>query len=111
MVLFGADRLFASHLPLCGPPHDWQVLLELEIADPALRKAVRDALADGQPLTLEPERFDLLRLGPGADAPLRTFQGQLYRGHFECGGALWQGGVEAGWTDPREVYFEIADLK
>lgn len=85
--------MFASHLPLYAHPHDRQVLLKLSVADPTLAKAVSKALANGQQLTLEPERFDLLRLAPKSTKPLRSFKGKLYRGHFERGGDLWQADV------------------
>lgn len=90
MVLFGENALFASHLPLYAHPHDWQVLLRLRVRDAALAQAIRTELRAGRQLTLEPERFDLLRLDPSAQAPLKRFKGRLYRGHFERGGALWQ---------------------
>jgi hypothetical protein len=82
--------LFASHLPLYAHPHDWQVLLRLRVRDAALARAIRTELRAGHQLTLEPERFDLLRLEPSAHAPLKRFKGRLYRGHFERGGTLWQ---------------------
>ncbi len=93
MVLFGENGLFASHLPLYAHPHDHQVVVQLTIADQKLAQGVRQALAGGQQLTLEPERFDLLRLAPKSTEPLRSFKGKLYRGHFERGGDVWQADV------------------
>jgi hypothetical protein len=96
MVLFGEDGLFASHLPLYAHPHDWQVVLRLKPRDRVLAHAIREELRAGRQLTLEPERFDLLRLDPASGTPLHRFKGKLYRGHFERGGTLWQ-----------EVEFEV----
>ncbi len=88
MVLFGEPgRVFASHLPLYRHPHDWQVVLELFPATETAQKFVNDLLQTGGLLTLEPERFDLLRLQPGAAEPLREFKATLYQGHFERGGS------------------------
>jgi hypothetical protein len=87
MVVFGGARLFASHLPLYHHPHDWQVVLEIAPADAGVARALRDDLAAGALVTLEPEAFDLARFAPDAREPLRDFVGSLYRGHFERGGA------------------------
>lgn len=88
MVLFGEPgRVFASHLPLYRHPHDWQVVLELAPATEAGQKIVNELLLAGGLLTLEPERFDLLRLHAGAAEPLRQLKATLYRDHFERGGS------------------------
>lgn len=88
MALFGGrDGLYASHLPMFHPPHDYQVLLRVHVADPAVDASLRRRL-DGKPAlwTIAPEQFELDRLAPGADAPLRQFQADLVLGHFEQGG-------------------------
>lgn len=91
MVLFGEPgRVFASHLPLYRHPHDWQVVLELDPIGESAPQQVHALLAAGGLLTLEPERFDLWRLKPGARDPLWQFRAALYRGHFERGGEAVQ---------------------
>ena len=88
MVLFGgADGLYAAHLPMFHAPHDYQVVLEIRLADPALDTAMRQRLAAEPGLwTLAPETFALDRLAPGATRPLQGFKGDLVLGHFEQGG-------------------------
>ena len=87
MLLFGEPgRVFASHLPLYRHPHDWQVVLELQPVGTEAQQLTDRLLAAGGLLTLEPERFDLWRLKPGASEPLRQFKAALYREHFERGG-------------------------
>ncbi|GAB2866271.1 hypothetical protein GCM10027277_38890 [Pseudoduganella ginsengisoli] len=88
MALFGGnDALYASHLPMFHVPHDYQVVLQIHLADPALDRAVKKRL-DGKTAlwTVDPEKFDLDRLQPGAPAPLQRFQADLVQGHFEQGG-------------------------
>lgn len=88
MALFGGkDGLYTSHLPMFHAPHDYQVVLQVHLADPALDAAVKKRLDGNTALwTVAPEKFDLDRLQPGAPMPLRRFQADLVRGHFEQGG-------------------------
>lgn len=88
MVLFGGlDGLYASHLAMFRSPHDHQVVLRIRLTDPAVELAVRRELAARPALwTLSPERFDLLRLRPGAAQPLQRFQADVVQGHFEQDG-------------------------
>ena len=83
MVLFGrGDALYASHIPMFHPPHDVQLLLQVELAG----KGVPADFARGL-YTLDPERFDLSQLMAGK---VRTFRAALYRGSFEGGGTVLQ---------------------
>jgi len=88
MVLFGGRAgLYASHLPMFHPPHDYQVILRLRLADAKLDGELRQRL-DGRTAlwTIDPEQFELDRLAPGAAVPLRAFGATLVQGHFEQGG-------------------------
>lgn len=88
MALFGGkDGLYASHLPMFHAPHDYQVLLQIHIADPKVDAALRQRL-DGKTTlwTIAPEKFELARLAPGAGQPLKQFKADLVLGHFEQDG-------------------------
>lgn len=88
MALFGGkDGIYASHLPMFHAPHDYQVLLQLHIADPQIDAALRQRL-DGKTTlwTIAPEKFELNRLAPAAARPLKQFKADLVLGHFEQGG-------------------------
>jgi hypothetical protein len=88
MALFGGKAgLYASHLPMFHAPHDYQVLLQIHIADPKVDAALRRRL-DGKTAlwTIAPEKFELARLAPGAAQPLKQFKADLVLGHFEQGG-------------------------
>lgn len=88
MALFGGkDGIFASHLPMFHPPHDYQVVLQIRLQDQALDAQLRKRLGGDTVLwTLAPEKFEIDRLAPGAPRPLTRFQGDLVLGHFEQGG-------------------------
>jgi hypothetical protein len=88
MALFGGkEALYASHLPMFHAPHNYQVVLQVHIADPKLDAALRQRL-DGKTAlwTIDPEKFELSRLAPSAAAPVREFKADLVDGHFERGG-------------------------
>ncbi len=88
MALFGGKQgLYASHLPMFHAPHDYQVILQVHVADPATDAALRRRL-DGKTAlwTIAPEKFELSRLAPASATPLRQFKADLVLGHFEQGG-------------------------
>ncbi|QTN28417.1 hypothetical protein HZ993_00725 [Rhodoferax sp. AJA081-3] len=88
MAVFGGrDGLYASHLPMFHAPHDTQVLLRFHLADPRVDASLRARLALRPQLwTLDPEHFDLHRLQPGHEQPLKQFNARFVQGHFERGG-------------------------
>lgn len=89
MALFGGqDGLYASHLPMFHAPHDFQVILQVHIADQATDAALRKRL-DGKTAlwTINPEKFELSALAPEAQKPRKEFRADLVQGHFERGGA------------------------
>ncbi|MGW8390542.1 hypothetical protein [Pseudoduganella sp. HUAS MS19] len=89
MALFGGpEGLFASHLPMFHAPHDFQVILQVHIADPATDAALRKRLDGKDALwTIDPEKFELSALAPHASAPRKQFRADLVQGHFERGGS------------------------
>ncbi|MBF5045683.1 hypothetical protein FGE12_24970 [Aggregicoccus sp. 17bor-14] len=83
MVLFGqGSALYASHIPMFHPPHDVQLLLQVELTGKGLPADFARGL-----YTLDPERFDLSQLMAGK---VRTFHAALYRGSFDGGGTVLQ---------------------
>jgi hypothetical protein len=88
MALFGGkEGLYASHLPMFHTPHDYQVILQVHVADPATDAALRRRLDGKSALwTIAPEKFELSRLAPAAALPLKRFRADLVLGHFEQGG-------------------------
>ena len=84
MLIFGTQKIYASHLPLFHPPHDYQIILELQLDDLAKQKFITDQQNHPEytTYTIEPEKFIL----PEMIASPRPFKVNLYRGHFERGG-------------------------
>jgi hypothetical protein len=84
MIIFGKEKIYASHLPLFHSPHNYQIILELELDKTAGQKFIADQLEHPEftTYTIEPERFILTDkiLSRG------SFKANLYRGHFERGG-------------------------
>ncbi len=95
MVLFGGkEALYASHLPMFHAPHDYQVILQIHLAEPTLDAQLRQRLDGKHALwTIAPEQFELDRLAPHAPAPLQQFSADLVLGHFEQGGRIEYAGA------------------
>jgi hypothetical protein len=95
MALFGgSEALYASHLPMFHAPHDYQVVLQVHLADAAQDAALRRRLDGKNALwTIAPEQFALDRLAPAAPNPLRRFQADMVLGHFEQGGTTQYAGA------------------
>lgn len=91
MVLLGDERLHLSHLPMFGPPHNYQLLLEVTVDPESLERVRAAGPGPGEELwTISPEEFSLTDLVPTADAPavLQQFRADIVRGHFERGGEV-----------------------
>jgi len=87
MVLFGKEKLYASHLPMFHAPHDKQVVFTFEVG-----QAIKDQIVlnqDTQYLTFVPAPFDLNKF---VAAPF-AITGDIYLGHFEKDGVLLLSGV------------------
>ncbi|MCU6432275.1 hypothetical protein LPB67_00615 [Undibacterium sp. Jales W-56] len=88
MLLFGnSEGLYASHLPMFHAPHDYQVVLQVRLANRQLETQIKKDLEKKLRLwTIEPEQFDIAQLAPGANPALHQFKANIVLGHFEQGG-------------------------
>jgi hypothetical protein len=110
MLLFGEDALYLSHLPMYMCPHNFQVVLEVEL-DEVTAKTLRDDRerhGNGQ-YTVDPAEFAIAELDPHGSGPERTsFEASLVRGHFERGGTPIATGVTINVR--QVVWFSELDL-
>lgn len=92
MLALGDGPVYLSHLPMFQGPHDYQVILEVELqkegSDPTAIYAQDRRITGEKVYTLVPEVMVLPELlGSVNGLPQRTtFKGKLFRGHFERGG-------------------------
>jgi hypothetical protein len=84
MLIFGTEKVYASHLPMFHTPHDYQIILELALDKKTKAQFVADQKAHPEmpTYTLVPEKFVL----PDMVKNPRLFKAKLVRGHFERGG-------------------------
>jgi hypothetical protein len=84
MLIFGKEKIYASHLPMFHSPHDYQIILELELDKETRKFFVTDQEKNPEynTYTIEPEKFVL----PDMIHNPKPFKANLYRGHFERGG-------------------------
>lgn len=92
MAIVGESTVFLSHLPMFMSPHDYQVILEVTFTNQGSnpqRVYVEDRKQhrNEKLYTFEPTRDfilpDLFASDPHHPAPLKSFRGNIYRGHFE----------------------------
>lgn len=110
MALFGGrEGLYASHLPMFHAPHNFQVILQIHIADPATDAALRQRL-DGKTAlwSIDPEKFELSSLAPDASQPRKEFRADLVQGHFERGGSTQYKGARVV-IDKVLVFRQLSD--
>lgn len=88
MAMFGGKNgLYASHLPMAHPPHDYQAIFTFHVADARIDAALRQRLEAHPTLwTIAPEKFELNRLDPASKNPLQHFKADIVLGHFEQDG-------------------------
>lgn len=88
MAMFGGKSgLYASHLPMAHPPHDYQAIFTFHVADARIDAALRQRLEAHPTLwTIAPEKFELNRLDPASKNPLQHFKADIVLGHFEQDG-------------------------
>ena len=93
-LLVGEGPIYLSHLPMfmfdpADHPHNFQVVLEVTFGDGPQAAYLADRRQPGERIyTLKPQSFDMVDLvAPEGDRPLlRSFTGDIFRGHFERGG-------------------------
>lgn len=84
MMFMGNDIIYASHLPMFHSPHDYQIILILDLSEKDKLQYINDRKAHPKEsvYTLEPENFVL----PEMVNHTKHFKASIYRGHFERGG-------------------------
>lgn len=101
MAVVGTKQIYLSHLPMFHSPHDYQVLLEVQLdkASQANYAKAKTAAPD-ELITIVPETFVL----PEMIAHPHPFQADLFKGHFERGGSVF---IEnATVTITKVIYFK-----
>lgn len=87
MLLFGQNKHYASHLPMFHAPHDYQLIMELDMVNPPRSQTLESyelLKSQGETLfTLVPQRMDLSKIISGE---IESFTANIYLGHFERGG-------------------------
>jgi hypothetical protein len=102
MLIFGKEKLYASHLPMFHSPHNYQVILELQLTTKDKQLFLNDQRQHPETVTytIEPEVFVL----PSKMKAKEGFKASLYRGHFERGGEKIATGIKV--TIAEVLYFE-----
>jgi hypothetical protein len=90
MLLTGTDPVYGSHLPMFMPPHNYQVLLKLEL-EPNVLGMIHDLRAHfgrNTLITMAPRPFPITDLSPTdpSQPALTEFRANVVRGHFEHDG-------------------------
>ena len=106
MLLFGQSKIYLSHLPMFHAPHDYQVIVEAELSATGKAAYLKSLSSSPEKVyTLVPEAFVL----PEMIKNPRTFQAQIFKGHFERGGEVIADAVTVQIT--KVIYFKKFDLK
>jgi hypothetical protein len=105
MLIFGTDKIYASHLPMFRTPHNYQIIIELTLDKAAKQKFITDQKLHPEftTYTIEPEKFVL----PDMINAKGSFKANLYRGHFERGGIKIADSINIKITNI--VYFKKFD--
>ena len=114
MAIIGEMTVFLSHLPMFMSPHDYQVILQATFtnhgSDPQRVYAEDRKRHPHEKLyTLEPKRLvlpDLFSSGANRPPRLKSFSGNIYRGHFE---KLAAADIEGAWIG-RDVVVNVTNV-
>jgi glyoxylase-like metal-dependent hydrolase (beta-lactamase superfamily II) len=84
MLVFGASRVFMSHLSMSRAPHNYQLVFEASLPQSVLAEYRADVIAHSAEIySIEPSANWVL---PNSIVRDTVFTAHLYRGHFERGG-------------------------
>lgn len=91
MLVVGGKSIYFSHLPMFHQPHDYQVILQVDLGVEGNGAYFADKAAhpEMEVYTFVPRPMVL----PEVVAGKKTFSGDLYRGHFERGGTPIRSGL------------------
>lgn len=87
MVLFGSGKYFLEHIPMLTPPHDFQIIAEVQLTDSFGKPVAADFSKSG--FTLQPSAS--FSLNDYVAGRLKKFSGSVHRGSFEMGGEVVAG--------------------
>ncbi len=119
MILVGSETYFLEHIPMLSPPHDFQIIVEIELRNIAGQKINRDF--SGGTFSMKPA--ELFSLNDFVSGRLTAFEGSIYDGGFEQGGTVIRGLDRVSVTVKRlllvrqlpavnlEKVFEFSDAK
>ncbi|GAB2658022.1 hypothetical protein [Nocardia goodfellowii] len=102
MLVFGTGAdCYLSNLPKFTAPHNFQVMLAVELDERGTRALEADQRTGfAGPHTFVPDEFALTELDPRRAQPRKELRGSLFRGHVHRGGQVLVGEVVA---DIRQV--------
>jgi hypothetical protein len=105
MLLFGNEEVYLSHLPMFHKPHDYQVILKVDLPASVNKAYLEDRKKNPKQkiYTFVPKSFVLPTL---KDKPF-ALEGSIYRGHFERGGTEILKSVKTGL--PKILEFKKLD--
>lgn len=94
MLLFGHEEVYLSHLPMFHRPHDYQVILKVDLPANIQKTYVEDRKKNPKEkiYTFVPKSFVL----PTLKGKPFALEGSIYRGHFERGGTEILKNVKTG---------------
>lgn len=106
MLLFGHDEVFLSHLPMFHRPHDYQVILKVDLPAGIQKSYLEDRKKNPKEKDIHLWTKELLVLPTLKDKPF-ALEGSIYRGHFERGGTEILKNVKTGI--PKVLEFKKLD--
>ncbi len=84
MLVFGNKATYASHLPMFHHPHDYQLVMKINLGSGVTVSRYEKLKAQGETLfTIAPKPMDLALVMNGS---IKSFPAELFHGHFERGG-------------------------
>jgi hypothetical protein len=85
MLIVGSKHIYLSHLPMFHGPHNYQVIVEVDLGQAGNGVYLEDRKSHPSEkiYTLQPQEQFVL---PAMIQNPRTFPAKIYRGHFERGG-------------------------